>query len=449
MVRKKEQFDTVIIGLGTTGMSCVRYLSAKGESFAVADNRSKPTELESLQSIYPDVPVYLGTFDKHMLCAAHRLIVSPGVALSDPAIETAIEQGVQVTGDVELFCRHVSTPIIAITGSNGKSTVASLLYEMINASGKHAALGGNIGTPVLDLIRSETPDFYVLELSSFQLETVCSLNAVAAVVLNITEDHMDRYSGIRDYSLAKTKIYTGDGTMVINLDDEITIAIDRRGRDSVCYSVTESGAGIFSVHDVNGERMLVYGETGLMAVSDLPVQGDHNISNCLAALALGSIIGLPMEKMLDVLKRFPGLPHRCRWIANIKGVDWYDDSKGTNVGASCAAIGSLSGQHDLILIAGGIGKGADFTRLADVARDRVRAVILIGRDANLLAQAFKDVVPVYFATALDAAVFAAADLAQAGDAVLLSPACASFDMFIDYRARGDAFIRAVGELERS
>jgi len=447
MTKSIDQFDSVIIGLGKTGISVVEFLAKREETFAVVDSRLQPPELKTLEQSYPQVPVYLGCLDENILCAARQLIVSPGVSLSDPAIRTAVEQGVNIVGDIELFCRQISTPIIGITGSNGKSTVVSLLNNMIKGAGKTVKLGGNIGTPVMDLISHEVPDFYVLELSSFQLETTSALNAVASVVLNVSADHMDRYNDMREYGLAKEKICNGNGVIVINLDDEIVAGFDKTGREHISFTLAEPKQGSFGIRMVSGKRWLAHGESLLLPAADLLIEGDHNLSNALAALALGTAIGLPVDSMLCTLREFSGLAHRCQWIANINGVDWYNDSKATNVGASCAAIKGLASKGKLILIAGGEGKNADFSPLSTASVGRVKACILIGHDANLLAKAIEDVVSVYFATDMNSAVLLAADLACEKDIVLLSPACASFDMFSDYQARGDSFTNSVCSLK--
>jgi UDP-N-acetylmuramoylalanine--D-glutamate ligase len=446
---EREQFDTVIIGLGKTGMSCVRYLANHGSSsFAVVDSRLEPPELNSLYSDFPEVPVFLGSYHEEILAAAGQLIVSPGVSLKEDAIKNACSSGVGIVNDIEIFCRQISTPVVAITGSNGKSTVATLICDMINRTGRHALLGGNIGIPALDLLDSSPPDYYVLELSSFQLEPLTSLNACASVVLNICEDHMDRYRDIDEYSAVKARIYAGNGRMVINLDDAYVAGYDRHGYDTIFYSLDEPAGEVFGVREVDGTRYLARGNSNLLPVSSLKLHGDHNISNCLAALALGSAIQLPMQPMLDTLQEFPGLPHRCQWVAGIRGVQWYNDSKGTNVGASCAAIKGLRATGPVILIAGGIGKDADFSPLAETARHGLCAAVLIGRDAGIIGEAFHGCVPVYYATSMEAAVDTADRIARKGDVVLLSPACASFDMFTDYQDRGTVFMDCVARLEQ-
>lgn len=445
-----KPYDSVIVGLGKTGMSCVRYLSNRGcSSFAVVDSRLEPTELQTLKHAYPDVSTFLGSFHGDILAAARQLIVSPGVSLREEAIENACNNGVDIVNDIEIFCRNISTPVLAVTGSNGKSTVATLVNDMVNHAGRRALLGGNIGIPVLDLLAQPAPDYYVLEISSFQLEPLISLNACASVVLNVSEDHMDRYRDIDEYNAVKSRIYAGDGHMIINLDDARVAANERSGRNTIFYTLAEPGSDdVFGVRDVSGERHLALGEQSLLPVSRLKLHGDHNISDCLAALALGSAIHLPLQSMLETLQEFRGLPHRCQWVADIDGVRWYNDSKGTNVGASRAAINGLCGCGPVILIAGGIGKGADFSPLARTAGKSLRAAVLFGRDAGIIGEALQDSVPISYAISMEAAVATAARIAKKGDVVLLSPACASFDMFRDYQHRGDVFMECVVGLKQ-
>jgi UDP-N-acetylmuramoylalanine--D-glutamate ligase len=447
MTEASKQFDSVVVGLGKTGASVVHYLMARGQTVAAVDSRLLPPEFESLQQQYPDLPIYLGEFEQTILASAGQIVMSPGVSIKEPAIQAAMAAGVQLSSDVEIFCQLAKAPIVAVTGSNGKSTVVTLLSEMIHQSGSRVALAGNIGTPVLDLLKDNEPDFYVLELSSFQLETLQSLNAIVALVLNVSPDHMDRYQDIEEYTAAKQRIYVGDGEMVLNRDDPLVLGMAQAGRSSVYYGLSEPEEEGFGVRVINDEASLCYGQEKLMSASALKLHGAHNVSNALATLALGKTIGLPMQTMLEVLQGFPGLPHRCQWLANIDGVDWYNDSKGTNVGASCAAIEGLAGNKNLILIAGGDGKQADFAPLAKKIVEHVRAVILIGKDAGLIDNALAPDSRRYFATTMQAAVNTAAGLAQEGDAILLSPACASLDMYRDYQQRGEVFSQAVQALQ--
>ncbi|MBT7950971.1 MAG: UDP-N-acetylmuramoyl-L-alanine--D-glutamate ligase [Gammaproteobacteria bacterium] len=447
MTETSEQFDVVVVGLGKTGASVASYFLEKGESVAVVDSRNQPPELDHLQKSYPDVPLYLGGFDQAVLLSAKQIVISPGVSRLEPAIQAAVGAGIQLSSDIEIFCQQVEQAIVAVTGSNGKSTVVTLLKEMMEQSGLRVGLAGNIGTPVLDLLQSDEPDFYVLELSSFQLETLQSLNAVAALVLNISSDHMDRYRDLAEYAAIKQKIYAGDGSMIINREDQRVACMLEDKRNSISYGLSEPNENEFGIRVFKEEKWLCRGQALLLPASALKIKGAHNVSNALATLALGSAIDLTMQSMLKVLQEFPGLPHRCQWIANIDSVDWYNDSKGTNVGASCAAITGLSEKQDLILIAGGDGKQADFSPLADAIEKHVRVVVLIGKDAGRIDHVLAKESQRYFAISMEAAVNLAAKLAKPEEAVLLSPACASQDMFRDYQERGEIFGRAVQALQ--
>jgi len=441
MGMSERDLANVIVGLGKTGLSCARYLAARGESFAVIDSRDAPPGLEELRREFPQVPVFPGGFDAAVLARAQRLVVSPGVALAEPAIAAALRDGAAAVGDIELFAREARAPVVAVTGANGKSTVTTLVGEMIRDAGMVAQLGGNLGTPALDLLAAELPDFYVLELSSFQLETTYSLDAAAAVVLNISPDHMDRYHDVHDYAAAKQRIYRGTGTMVINGDDPLVAAMLEPGRKVVRFGLSVPAQGDFGLRQRDGEAYLAKGAETLLAAAELRIKGSHNIANALAALALGDALAVPMASMLDTLRRFAGLPHRTQWVASRNGVDWYNDSKGTNVGATLAALQGMPGK--VVLIAGGLGKGQDFTPLKAAVAAKARAVVLMGRDAALIERAVAGAVPVVRVKDMDEAVERAAVLAHAGDTVLLSPACASFDMFKGYDHRGEVFTAAV------
>ena len=446
MKDRTEPFNTVIVGMGKTGYSCARFLASRNVNFAMTDTRKNPPMLAALRKEFAQIPLYTGGFDAEVLASAENLILSPGVSRLDPAIVAAAANGARICGDIELFCRQATAPIVAVTGSNGKSTVTTLVGEMARAAGFKAGVGGNLGTPALDLLAGDAVDIYVLELSSFQLETVASLNAAAAVVLNVSEDHMDRYRSLHDYTEAKARIYAGDGAMVINLDDPAVVNMQRRGRVTRCFTLREPQGDAYGVRSYGDVRWLVRGREQLLPVTEIRMAGDHNVANALAALALGDILKFPKEPMLNVLRTFAGLPHRCQRTGEINGVRWYNDSKGTNVGASCAAIKGLATNKNLVLIAGGDGKGADFSSLAVIASTYLRAAVLIGRDGPVIKKVLQDIVPVCDGGDMDDAVMKAASHAQRGDVVLLSPACASFDMFEDYRARGEAFTSAVNRL---
>lgn len=438
----------LVVGLGKTGLSCARYLSERGIEVAITDSRDHPPALDELQDMYPDIAVFVGGFDPEAFKRASCLIVSPGISLREPLIAEARARGAEIVGDIELFARNANAPVVAITGSNGKSTVTSLLGEMAKASGIDVRVGGNIGVPALDLLHEPRPDLYVLELSSFQLETTESLNACAAAILNISEDHMDRYYDLNDYTAAKAKVYYGTGTLIVNLDDERvmeTVKLIRQGRNILGFTAAQPKENEFGVCHANNKDYLCYGNDLLLPVSELKIKGKHNVVNALAALALGREAKLPFDAMLAALKEFPGLPHRSQWIIEKNGVSWYDDSKATNVGAAIAAIKGIEA-NSIILIAGGQGKGQDFSPLKDVVASRVKHLILLGEDAELINKELSGCTDVSFVNDMHEAVMKANEIAEPGDAVLLSPACASLDMYTGYEQRGDMFIIAVKEI---
>jgi UDP-N-acetylmuramoylalanine--D-glutamate ligase len=430
---------TLIVGLGKTGLSCVRYLSGQGREIAVADSRLQPPGLDELKAGWPDVPVYLGEFDEELFAGFNELVVSPGISIAEPAIAGAAARGARIRGDIDLFADAADAPIIAITGSNGKTTVTTLVGEMARAAGRNVQVGGNIGTPALDLL-DQGADLYVLELSSFQLETTEELGALAATVLNVSDDHMDRYPDKMAYFQAKQRIYRGCKNAIVNLDDALSTPMARDTLRFLCFGFNRVNPETFSTRDDDQGTWITWGLDNLLLASELQLMGRHNISNVMVALALGHAAGLAMEPMLEVARSFRGLPHRCEFVRNLNGVDYINDSKGTNVGATVAAIESLvpdSGK--VILIAGGDGKGADFQPLAEPVAACCRALVLIGRDAGKISEAVGASVPQYRATSLQEAVSLARQAAEPGDRVLLSPACASFDMFRDYNDRGEQF----------
>jgi UDP-N-acetylmuramoylalanine--D-glutamate ligase len=434
----------IVVGLGKSGLSLVRFLTRQGLPFAVVDSRVSPPELAALCEQFPQVEVRCGELDVEFLCRAKELLVSPGMALATPALQQAAARGVQMSGDIELFARYAKAPIIAITGSNAKSTVTTLVGEMAAAAGKRVAVGGNLGTPALDLLADDI-ELYVLELSSFQLETTAHLNAAVATVLNVSEDHMDRYSGLPAYHQAKQRIFRGAQHVVINRQDALSRPLPNEGVIISSFGLNKPDFKTFGILAEDGEKYLAYQFDKLLNVRELKVRGAHNQANALAALALGHAAGLPMAPMLASLREFSGLQHRCQWVRELRGVNYYDDSKATNVGAALAAIEGLGADIDgkLLLLAGGDGKGADFSALRIPVAANCRAVILLGRDAELLAAALGDSVPLVRVKTLQEAVLRAAELAQIGDAVLLSPACASLDMFKNYEQRGQIFAAAV------
>ncbi len=448
-----NQSTQVIVGLGTTGLSCARYLRSIGANFQVVDSRMDPPGLTELRTQFPDVQVTLGEFNQAILCSAKELILSPGISVHTPAIKAAHEAGVAITGDIDIFSKVVAKPVVAVTGSNGKSTVVSLFAAMARAAGLRVGLGGNLdgaeAAPALDLLAQGEKDLYVLELSSFQLETTQCLGARVAVILNVSDDHMDRYATKKEYEAAKQRIFNGAQLTVVNRDDAASQPWTQDSGASISFGLHAPCDNGWGIIEQDGEAMIAYGDTVLLPARSLKIAGKHNVANAMAALALGQAIGLPEQAMVTVLQTFPGLPHRCQWLRTLRGVDYYNDSKGTNVGASIVAIESLGEvvKGKLVLIAGGIDKGADFSIMAPVVEEFVKLAILIGRDARNLANAFKDSIEIIFANTLAEAVNIAAKHARDGDAVLLSPACASYDMFTDFTQRGRVFASAVEGLE--
>jgi len=439
------QRKTIIVGLGKSGLACARFLVGQGVDVVVVDSRANPPAAEQLQNELPEVETRFGGFDAELFEQAEMLVVSPGISLFDPAIIAATEAGVEVAGDVELFARHAKAPVIAITGSNGKSTVTTMVGEMVRASGKDVRVGGNIGIAALDLLQENEPDLYVLELSSFQLETTTSLKPVAAVVLNVSQDHLDRYSDMQDYAATKRRIYDGAVIKLANLDDALVAGWCGEDQSWIRFSLHQPQRdNDFGVRQQDGQPWLARGAQLLLPVSELKMVGKHNVANALAALALGVSVDLSMAVMLETLRHFTGLPHRCQWLAEKHSVSWYNDSKATNVGAAVAAINGMAGK--VVLLAGGEAKGQDFSALCDALADRGRAAVLFGVDAEQIAAALATAVPVQRVSNLRAAVELARKLAHAGDAVLLAPACASFDMFTGYEDRGNQFAAAVKEV---
>lgn len=431
----------LIVGCGKTGLSVARYLARQGMQVAVTDSREEPPCLEQMHQELPDVALFLGAFDADAFANADQIVVSPGVALSHPLIGEARGRGVEIIGDIELFARVARAPVVAVTGSNGKSTVTTLVYEMARTAGRKVRAGANLGTPALDLIGDEEPDLYVLELSSFQLESVESLAPEAAVVLNISPDHLDRYSAFSEYALAKARIYRNARVQVINLDDPAVRQLADRNRRILGYTLQEPGADQFGLRLINGKEHLCYDDQPLLASDEVRMVGRHNLANALAALALGEVLGLPRAAMIETLRSFGGLAHRTQWVASRDGIDWYNDSKGTNVGATLAAIEGFD--RPIVLIAGGQGKGADFSLLKTAVCSHARAVVLLGEDAARIEAALDGCVPVHRVDSITGAVESAAELAQPGDVVLMSPACASLDMFSNYEDRGNQFTDAV------
>ncbi|MDE2311324.1 MAG: UDP-N-acetylmuramoyl-L-alanine--D-glutamate ligase [Betaproteobacteria bacterium] len=454
-MRKLADKKVLVLGLGETGLSLARWLVAQGAHVCAADSRELPPALDTLRTQLPQIEIHCGAFRDELLNNIELIAISPGVPLADPFVARAVARGIPVVGDIELFAQQLATSdskskIIAITGANGKTTVTSMAGAMCRAAGLDTAVAGNISPAVLDAVlqrNGRQPDVWVLELSSFQLETTCSLNADAATVLNVSEDHLDRYVDMGAYAAAKARIFRGAGVQVLNRDDARSLGMALPGRKHLTFGLNEAPSG----HDWGMERSgsniwLMQGRQRVLNAHELQVAGLHNAANALAALALCRAIGLPLSPLLGALRAFKGLPHRVEPVAEINGVIYYDDSKGTNVGATVAALQGLG--RPAVLIAGGDGKGQDFTPLNPVVAQHARAVVLIGRDADRVAAALENCgVPLVRARDMADAVRQGAALAQPGDAVLLSPACASFDMFRNYAHRAEVFVGAVRALQ--
>jgi UDP-N-acetylmuramoylalanine--D-glutamate ligase len=460
---RQRASTAVIAGLGRTGYSCAAYLRARGWRVAVTDTRREPPELARLRELDPDVPVRLGGLDASLLDQAVCVVASPGLPLSDPFFNEARRRGLEIVGDIELFALAVDAPTVAVTGTNGKSTVTTLVGRMAERAGVKVRVGGNLGEPALDLLGAaqrdpERTELYVLELSSFQLEATRSLDLKAAAVLNVSPDHLDRYDSLEGYAAAKARIFARCDTAVVNLDDPLVAAMPLPGQATLSFSLRATSAADFAVASGSGRSggwrsgdrgapgsgWLTRRNEPLLPLTELKLQGLHNTANALAALALGEATGLPLEPMIAELKSFSGLPHRSQWVAEVRGVAYIDDSKGTNVGATIAAVSGLPGP--LIMILGGDGKHQDFTPLAAAFRGKVRHALLIGRDREAIGRVLRDILTVERCSSLEDAVRAASRAARPGDTVLLSPACASFDMFRDYAHRGRVFAQAVREL---
>ncbi len=431
----------LIVGLGRTGLSVARHLYAQGITFSVCDASESPSGLTELKQFAPTATLYLGGLSVDALQNVVEVIASPGIALRSDLLQEAARRGIPVIGDIELFARATKAPVVAITGTNGKSTVTTLLALMAQAAGMRAFAGGNLGRPALDLLQESPADLFVLELSSFQLETTQSLKTCTATVLNVTSDHMDRYDSMLDYAQAKARIFDQCSTAVINADDPLVMAMPRHHQRVLSFTVKEGVSADYHVNHSKQACWLCRQGKPLIALSELKITGLHNAANALAALAMSEALGLDQQACLQALKDFAGLPHRAEWVADVKGVRYIEDSKGTNVGATLAAVNGMQGP--LVVIAGGQGKGQDFSPLASSFRDKVKHVVLLGQDAALIETALNGVCTTERVSSMEQAVQAAARVAQIGDTVLLSPACASLDMFRDYAHRGAVFATAV------
>ena len=447
----------LVLGLGATGLACVRFLRLRGIDVIVCDSRQDPPNRVRLQALFPEVELVLGNFDASLVERCTAVVVSPGISFDEPILEAARRAELPVFGDIEVFASCARAPIVAVTGSNGKSTVVTLVAEMLRDAGSKVALGGNLGPPALDLLETpelncgvneDAPDFYVLELSSFQIEAAPSLSAKYAAVLNVSADHLDRHAGLEEYAAIKEQIFANSDAgyvAVVNLDDPIVRQFNTRKRRVAGFSLTRDKAADAWLEGTSANQYLMLHGECMVSIRELKLSGLHNVANVLAAMLLARACGATLESIRKVARQFEGLAHRCRLICEREGVAWYNDSKGTNVGASVASVEGLGAGGPVILLAGGIGKGQDFNPLGEALRKFARALVLFGRDASLIAQACVGV-PTYFCSDLASAMRRAKQLARRGDRVLLSPACASFDMFESYEARGDLFERLALEI---
>ncbi|MDP5458927.1 UDP-N-acetylmuramoyl-L-alanine--D-glutamate ligase [Alishewanella sp. SMS8] len=431
-----------VVGLGLSGLATVRFLLAQGIKPVLMDTRKQPAGLEQIPVEKVD-GIYLGELDANRLAQMELIIVSPGLSVKHPALRFARLQGAKIIGDVELFAHFNHKPVLAITGSNGKSTVTMLTTAMLQQSGIKAVAAGNIGLPVLEAINHNDAEVFVLELSSFQLETTDSLAVVASVNLNISADHLDRYNTIAEYAAAKQRIHRHSQLAIYNADDRMTQPAQSQAGLALSLKPNASGYGI--VQHQQAPWLLVEGEP-LLPVAEMSLFGEHNQFNALAAAALALAAGASRAALAATLRTFSGLAHRCELVTELHGVRWVNDSKATNIGATLAALAGLRPgiQGKLILIAGGDAKGADVQELQTVLQQDVQHLITLGQDGPAIAALKTDSVQV---KTLQQAVSAAAAFAKAGDMVLLSPACASLDMFKSYADRGEQFAKAVKELK--
>ncbi len=444
---QKINGKVVIVGLGITGIACARFFKERGIEVAATDSRENPPCLEQFKQYLPDSDLSLGGFDEDMLLTANVIVISPGVSLREPALMKAAMSGVRIWGEIEVFARFVNARVIAITGSNGKSTVTTLVAKMLEQAGNKVEVGGNLGTPAVSLIKEDAPDFYVVEVSSFQLESTFSLSPASAVILNVSEDHMDRYSSIAEYANAKKRVIRGYGDVVINMDDfqtrDLLYTVEPT-RKIYTYTLNPPQENGFGLRKKDGQEWIYFDEKPVMPIADIKIPGMHNVSNVLAAMALVYAVDIDFEPMVEAVKDFAGLDHRTQWVAQANGVDWYNDSKATNVGATLAAVNGMG--ENLILIMGGDGKDADFSQLEKEFEGGVKLVVLIGKDALEIEKGLNGAVKVLYAGTMKEAVQIAHENAVSGDKVLLSPACASWDMFNGYAERGAEFVAQVKKI---
>ena len=438
----RNQGVSLVAGLGKTGLSIARYLKRNNEDAIFYDTRTEPPGLDELRAVWPDAKLLLGAAT--LPAGVERIIASPGIEPRHALMRAAEVHGIEVMSDIELFTSEADAPFVAITGTNGKSTVTTLVYYMCSADGRKVLAGGNLGEPALDLLGDDRPDVYVLELSSFQLKRTWNLPASVSVLLKMSPDHLDWHGSLEDYEASKYRIFREAKAAVINRADARAVDAVSGIDHVVSFGMDEPEDGHFGIRSEDDRRFLAFGETLLIAVDEMALFGLHNQANALAAMAAGEALGLSQRAMLEVLVEFAGLPHRMQWVRRWQDVDYVNDSKATNVAAAIAAVNSVEGS--VVLIAGGDGKGGDFAELADGIDAKLAGAVLIGKDAEAIGDALDVMTPIEFAGSMESAVVAASDLAAPGTTVLLAPACASLDQYANYVARGDAFIEAVREL---
>jgi len=438
-----------VVGLGATGLSCVRFLASKGIEFYVVDSRDNPPGLEQAKVLCPENRIFTGDLSVLEALGVTELYVSPGIALKTPVLAKLAERGVIMRGDIDLFCDYVDAPFVAITGSNAKSTVTTLVALLLQACGKNAKPGGNLGLPALDLFSPDT-DFYVLELSSFQLETTHALKADLACLLNVSEDHMDRYDDFYEYQRVKQKVYRGCKAAVCNKQDILTAPLLAESTPVRAFTTKSPDLKEFGMLKDGDGAWLCRGVERLYHTSQIALKGSHNHANVLASLAMLELLGIDLmsEGIAKVLGEFGGLAHRCETVRTLHGITFINDSKGTNVGATLAALQGLGSpaKRNILLIAGGEGKGADFSALAKPVSDFVRIVYLFGKDAGRIAEVLPADTQVKLFTSLDEIILSVSQDAKENDIVLFSPACSSLDMYKNYEVRGEHFARLVSKL---
>lgn len=438
----------LVVGLGKTGHSIARYLQRRNRPFIVFDTRTTPPGLDEFHAEFPGVDLFCQELPESIYLQIIEVIASPGISLEEPVLQKAIQRNIPILGDIECLAREINVPIVAITGTNGKSTVTTLVGEMAKAAGRTVAVAGNIGLPVLDILDVGVQyDLWVLELSSFQLDLTYSLKSEIATILNVTPDHLDRHHTMEAYIQSKQRVYHHAKMALYNREDSTTYPQESTS-SQISFGLDTPTPGQWGILEQQGKHYIAFGQDAWLSVDELRIKGRHNWANAMAACALAQAIEVNKEQMIEVLKRFTGLPHRCQWVRTLDSVDYINDSKGTNVGATVSAIAGIGGAitGKIILIAGGQGKGADFSDLRPSMSAYVRGVVLIGADADKIEQGIDGVVPIIRASTLVAAVRQAKLQAHPGDVVLLSPACASFDMFRDFNHRGDEFALAVNAL---